>query len=166
LADPMSSLTLHFVLLFAVASSQIFGEVSCCCLSRALFIGWTNARQAEPSNAGAACEQSADESANDVPKCPKCAASRSLNSQSIEQTDDSPSGKFCEGNQCQCSKVAARTGLQNERLSLDGGSHLLGEWLVIRDTTLTIEQRATRSFEVPIRFGGHSWQSIACIQRK
>jgi hypothetical protein len=105
----MSSLSLHIVLLCAVAYSQIFGGVSCCCLSRSIWVGSQSTSESSPSSERGL----ASTNAPPVPQCPRCAASKSLVEKSSDANGvDSPGS--AAGNECQCAKAASHVAVQLE----------------------------------------------------
>ena len=156
----MSSLTLHIVLLFAVAYSQIFGGVSCCCLSR------TTIASLNPAHEAASANQ--DQTPANVPlvrKCPKCAASQPSLARSVNTTglrDYSVEGS----NECQCTKVVSSATVQLEPRSPSIAVQFVATHSANWDIVPRAEPRVFQGYEVPIRFGGSSWQSIACVWKK
>lgn len=156
----MSSLTLHIVLLFAVAYSQIFGGVSCCCRSRMII--------ASVSPAHEAASASHDQTPANVPlvrKCPKCAASqpsvaRSVNAKGLR--DCSVEGS----NECQCTKAVTSATVQLEPRSPSIAVQFYATPSATWGIVPRAERRVFQGHEVPIRFGGNTWQAIACLWKK
>lgn len=159
LANPMSPLPLQLVLLFAVAYSQIFGGVSCCCLSHAFLAGWTNSSEI---NSPAGREVSAARPAY-TPKCPRCAAARASSSRGTPEAKVSRAGVISDDNQCRCEKFAAIAGVETEPFSLKCELHELAPPNDVRNVVTTSAASVSRSYGVPMRFGGRSWQSVACV---
>ncbi len=156
----MSSLTPHIVLLFAVAYSQIFGGVSCCCLSRTII-----ASLATSHVAASARVDRTSPNVSLVPKCHKCAASqtsigRSVNSAGLH------SSSVAGSNECQCVKAICSATAQFKPQSLSIAAQYiastLGTWDILARTQRIVFPR----HKVPIPFEGCSWQSIACVWKK
>jgi hypothetical protein len=156
----MSSLTLHIVLLFAVAYSQICGGVSCCCLSRTIISSLLPAHVASSARVDRAMPNVAL-----APKCPKCAASqasvaRSVNSEGLR------SGSVLGSNECQCSKAISSATVQLEPRSQSISVRYVVTAASTWDIILSAQRFVFQGHKVPTRFGGTSWQSIACIWKK
>jgi len=152
----MSPFSLQFVLLVAVAASQIFGGISCCCLGKAIF---------PPVAYAANGSQPATQPVQRA-RCPKCAARTSHQSPAslskpVKQLSDP--AKVCENIQCRCIKAVNSASTPN-----DPSVHqptVYGLVGTIPAPLLTSADRtpAARKFKVPDRLGGRSWQSIACV---
>ena len=158
-SGPMYSIPLQLVLLLAVATSQILGGVSCCCLTRELSASWTKAGSVGALNGQ---ERLAASKPGD-PKCPKCAASRAANASNTKKGKSDGSRSVSDNNQCRCAKIAAPAGVQTESFSLSVAPHALATSTVIGNAIPTVKADVARRYEKPVRFGGHSWQSVACI---
>ncbi len=157
----MLSLPFHIVLLFAVACSQIFGGVSCCCFSRTLIAGLSATHEvASATEFGQATAKVLP-----VPRCPKCAASqasavRRVNAKELQGCS------VTESSDCQCSKASSSATLQFEPRTPSITMQFVATPTATRDLTRPEERAVARRHKVPIRFGGHSWQSMACIWKK
>lgn len=152
----MSSLTLHIVLLFAVAYSQIFGGVSCCCLSRTIIASLATA------------QASADHAMPDVslaPKCPKCAAAQASGARSVN-SEGLRSSSVAGSNDCQCAKAISNATAQHEPRSLSIAVQYFTTALTTWDVIPRAQRIVFQRHEVPIPFEGCSWQSIACVWKK
>jgi len=157
----MSSVTLHIILLLAVAYSQIFGGVSCCCLSRSILVGSYSSSEYPPSS-----EQGpASTNAPSVPKCPRCAASKSSVAKSFD-ANGSPATSIAAGSECQCAKASSHAALQLEPRAPSVTVHFIALPPATWDLVPVEEQKAWQRHEVPFRFGGNSWQSMACVWKK
>jgi hypothetical protein len=159
----MSPKPLQLVLLVAVAVSQIFGGISCCCLGRSLFGQASSVGEGTVREAGS--ESVPVAASLPTSGCPKCAlrATRQLTAskQSSGKADHFP--KLCEDDECRCVKVTNNASPPNDPPSSNDVSLT---WAVpIKDTVPSRVPIAlgSRKFEIPVRFGGHSWQSIACV---
>lgn len=157
----MSTLTLKIVLLFAVVSSQLFGGISCCCLGR--FLSETAGTASDVSTHSSSGGAPQGEDSQPVKRCPKCSRGSTNRGEIGSHSRKQPSAKICDGEQCRCAKLAVNATPPKDPLTkvID---HPLWvpptESLVTgRDSTLV----DLRKYEVPIRFGGRSWQSIACV---
>lgn len=152
----MSSPPIQLVLLLAIACSQILGGHSCCCLSRSILESLT--LRAEIS-VPAQCE-AVTESQLSLPTCPKCAAA-------TPATSKEPSIARCwdvlAESECNCPKTSVSSSLNTESQgSCDPAQHsatLFAVWQAFPYRPLA----AVGRHEVPLRFGGHSWHSMACI---
>jgi hypothetical protein len=154
----LSSLVLRVVLLFAVAYSQILGGISCCCLSRMIVAGVTASSDVAPS---AETDLSAV-SKLPAPKCPKCASSQTAAARSVSATGVQAYG-VAGGSECQCAKRYFVAIVQLEPRSPAASAPFLTMPLAIWCRDYIEVRSCHHRAEVPIRFGGHSWQSIACI---
>ena len=160
----MSLIPLQYVLLFALAFSQIFGGISCCCLGRTLF---SNSEVVDASSVGdAASKNKTTETARPTGKCPKCSARKSSDWLACKDTStdrSTPCSTISDDEQCRCQKLIINAGTPNELLTADGANHAW--WLPVLGSVPKHELAMIelRKFEVPIRFGGRSWQSIACV---
>jgi hypothetical protein len=160
----MSPIPLQYVLLFALAYCQIFGGISCCCLGRTLF---SNPAVVEASSDGdAASKNTTAETAKPTGKCPKCSARKStdrLTSKDAATNRATSCSTISDDGQCRCQKLVINSSTPNEPSTVDGANHAW--WLPVLGSAPKHEvaMPELRKFEVPIRFGGRSWQSIACI---
>ncbi len=155
----MSPVPLQFVLLLAVAISQIFGGISCCCLGRSLLLPFSNAANAV-ADSPVSVSQPAGEAA-----CPKCAARPRHDSVTSPGTRAEVNGartQLCEDGQCRCVKYVSFANTQNESTVVQSFDSSVVD-VVASDLPRFLDQAPVRKFEVPIRLGGHSWQSIACV---
>lgn len=162
--NPMSLIPLQYVLLFALAYSQIFGGISCCCLGRTLF---SNRTVVDASAVGdETSKNKTAETAKPTGKCPKCSSRKSIDrptSKDALAKRATPCSTISNDWQCQCQKLVINANTQNEPLTIDGANHVC--WLPVWGSVPKHEVALIelRKFEVPIRFGGRSWQSIACV---
>ena len=158
----MSSISLQLVLLFAIAYSQIFGGISCCCLGRTLFAGLS-----EVSPQDQAGRQMSPISQPSQPvRCAKCAVRQPSQEPSASRSSN-PTGQqrahICEDGQCRCTKLFINANSPSDPVSVKADSqiwdsHASDAKSIRADFTLV-----SCRFEVPLRFGGRSWQSIACV---
>ncbi len=156
----MSSLTVHIVLLCAIVCSQIMGGVSCCCFSRAVLAGFAAA-----SDVASFHDDQAIPEAATVARCPRCAVSRAAAAKSVQVKQL----KRCcvgHGDDCQCCKASAIATLRAEA----SYTSFVGPFVVIPALIMGFVPRVGRMLmpghEVPIRFGGPSWQSLARVWKK
>jgi hypothetical protein len=156
----MSTIPLQFVLLVAVATSQIFGGVSCCCVSRAFFGG-----PAIINSSGVASDTNAVRGSRLPGKCPKCLAIESAHS--VLRHNSAGNASSCsaltDGGKCQCQKLVLHASVSEEKAAIEreGLAWLLPSLGDIHKGELVV--KCLRRFEVPILLGGRSWQSIACV---
>lgn len=156
----MSSLTLHVVLLFAVAYSQIFGGVSCCCLSRTIIASLATAQVATPASADHAMPN-----ASLAPNCPKCAAAQASGARSVN-SEGLRTSSVAGSNECQCAKAISSATAQHEPRSLSIAVQYFTTALTTWDVIPRAQRIVFQRHEVPIPFEGCSWQSIACVWKK
>jgi len=160
----MSPLFLKIFLLLAVATSQIFGGISCCCLGRAVcsvFLQDDAASQAvQPDGEGMATTKRPSSS------CPRC---RSRTSGPVEAGTSKHGKPSCnrsfasEDNQCRCVKPTVNASTPTEPASFQIDVQFAVADEPIAKIHREVDKPLSRDYAVPIRFGGHSWQSIACI---
>lgn len=155
--------TLHSILLLAVAYSQVFGGVSCCCLGRSLL----ESINGKPLAAAVADVASSKSVAAQPSRCPKCAARPTGKPNDSMQpasktSSQSPLG-VCQDGQCDCSKPVLNASQSKEPISVPVKS--IG-WVSVAVTSpnpVAIDISSFGKFEVPIRFGGRAWLTIACV---
>lgn len=146
---------LQSVLLVTVVYSQVLGGISCCCLGRTLLAGVNSAESAASS-----------ESVETHVKCPKCLAkAQAPREQAVTGSAKrlEPSVKATESLQCNCAKHAIGALSGNEKASK---SVRLVVWQYVFASPLSTILKSSihlRQHEVPLRFGGHSWQAVACV---
>lgn len=156
----MPSLNLHIVLLFAVAYSQIFGGVSCCCLSRTIFASLS------PTHETASATQAQTSAIVPfVPKCPKCAASQ-VSARQSPQGDGYQLSSVSQCNKCQCTKTVSSATVHAEPRSLSIAVNFIATFALSGDLIPRAESSSFQRHEITIRFGDNSWQSIACHWKK
>lgn len=155
--------TLHSILLLTVAYSQVFGGVSCCCLGRSLLesISGKPLEDAE-ADIGALKPVAAQPS-----RCPKCAA-RSTGKptdsvQPVSNTSLQSTLGVCQSVQCDCSKLVLNASQPKEPFSVPAKSIGWAFVAVASPKPGAIAVSSFGKFEVPIRFGGRAWQTIACV---
>jgi hypothetical protein len=148
--------SLKLVLLVAVVTSQILGGVSCCCLSRTLVFSLIAAGQGFVGSASSAQLQ---------PVCPKCAARKRLSHNKTCSHNVARGLEVSAGasDQCRCVKLDVKSSVLNEPLPFASGDlccegQHLNHW-----ASCEIEPVSVRDYQIPDRFGGRSWQSIACV---
>jgi hypothetical protein len=155
----MSSNPIQVILLLAIATSQIFGGISCCCLGRSILLHSSN-----PPKDVAEVPLLASQLQGRV-ACPKCASSPMRESVKSPRTQVHVAGdrtQLCGDGQCRCVKQVSTANTQNESAAVQPiGCSLVG--IVAWDISRCVIQAPVHKFEVPVRFGGHSWQSIACV---
>jgi hypothetical protein len=154
--------TLHSILLLAVAYSQVFGGVSCCCLGRSLLetVG------GKPLAAAVEDVASSKSVVAQPSRCPNCAARPTETAIETVRSTTKPLLSHLvarEDSQCNCNKVVLNASEPKVPFSVPAKS--IG-WASVAFTppkSVAIAISSFGRFEVPIRFGGRSWQSIACI---
>lgn len=155
----MNAPYLQLVLLLAVATSQVFGGLSCCCVTREISAILT---YRGPTGTLNGQERSAA-SKSEAPKCPKCVASKAANGFKTKKKKSDGSCSLGDDNHCRCVKVVSTAAVQTESFWLSIAPPALVVSLVLWNAIPAVEADETRRYEKPIRFGGRSWQSLACI---
>ncbi len=153
----MSSLPLHIVLMCAVAYSQIFGGFSCCCLSRSITAGVSSLDEVCLSNQ----QELVTENRPPAPKCPRCAVSQTTVAQGTQSNE--VQACLARDSKCQCEIASSIATVQVEPRSLSNLVQFVATPIAIADLRPFDERKLVRTHKIPLRFGGHSWQSIACI---
>ncbi len=149
---------IHAVLLGAIAFSQIIGGISCCCLSKVLSTTGTQDAQAEciaPTSMLVEREWSR-------PACPRCLTSRQLAVRDQGPVPDAGS-VLASDQQCDCSQVLLRAVMPDEPRAVVSVKSLFAVPFEIRPARLAVQINQVARGELPVRFGGHSWRSIACV---
>ncbi len=151
--------TTHILLLLTIMCSQVLCGVSCCCLARSLAI----------SNLNTAVV--ADQAP--APRCSKCAAHASsvAAARASQQKNSCHSRSLRLGdvqsrdNTCSCVKTPLIASQSNDQLSLivTNCGWILPAYIPAFYTSLSLS--SFDRFELAARFGGGTWQSIACIWR-
>ncbi len=149
----MHNVAIQFVMLFAIAFSQVIGGTSCCCLSRVLAATLT------PSISRCESTSSKDQaaSAGVIAKCPKCNASISKSTAKVK-------GKGCSiysGSKCDCEKSNCRAITPPKVTFLTSPPDFLPT-TVTTYTVAKLEPFRDQRDDIPIRSDGHSWQCTAC----
>jgi hypothetical protein len=172
----MLSFPLQILLLIAIAFGQVFGGVSCCCLSRSLFPDWTSSGPAsdadlaqshtqKPSTRTAAAKTT---SAKTTSKCPRCSSPKPATPNSIKNSKPI-SGIVCKTNrsgQCECTKYVAAAELSScgktfPQTSLDWSPlNELSSQSRVNPTRIQYRETSTS------HLSGVSWQAYACIWTK
>lgn len=163
----MFSRTSHILLLFAVAYGQILGGLSCCCLPKLAVAAWSRTFT-ETTATSQHCSSTTEGVDEAVPRCPRCSnegrAKQPANDDPRATTADGFGKRLaCGADDCRCPKLDISLGLQNDQVTK--GTVIDRVELLADDLSLFTPSRsvaADRS-EIPIRFGGHSWQSVACL---
>ncbi len=154
----MSSRFLQYVLLLAVAYSQLFGGVSCCCFFRTILpdtVAKFDGTQEVDQIRAVQVKQS-------VPKCPRCAASRKSTVRKVDDADF----MACQvswSHECRCLKGLSTPAVQAKPIEFSDSVSFFS--IPMSDLgAISIETRIGLLLPAaPIRFGEKSWQSIACI---
>lgn len=165
----MSSFPVPFLLLIAVAFGQIFGGVSCCCLSRSLLDGWTPAGESTESissaqGSGARANLPGDSNTS-ARKCPRCAKVAVTPRPPNEPSPRSPVDgcKSNDSSQCDCVEHFLEADRPSEGGSATETSH---SWLTFGDLSSQPRSQSrhlARITSPPLRVRGLSWQALACI---
>ncbi len=156
--ETMFNQFIHAVLLGAIAFSQILGGISCCCLSKVLSLAGTLVAKAEctgPASMLAEREWSR-------PACLRCLTSRQLTVRDQEMVTD-VGIVLTSDQQCDCSQVLLRAVVPDEPRTVVSVKSLFAVPFEIRPARLAVQINQVARGELPVRFGGHSWRSIACV---
>lgn len=163
----MLSRSSHILLLLAVALGQIFGGISCCCLPKVAIAAWSKVFT-EPIAVSQHCVTTTEGVDESVPRCPRCSKGGSAKQtitgdQCTVAADGFGKQLACQADDCRCLKLDIGVGLQKDQVTK--GTVIDRAELPANDFFLFSASRsvsADRS-DIPIRFGGHSWQSVACL---
>jgi len=162
----MSPIPIQVVLLFAVATSQIFGGISCCCLGRTIFANILTVNNATTSELASPNEFPAVLQKRQAGTCPKCSVRKSSPAAALQTSSNQRydhRAKVCEGGKCRCVKFAVSSSTPREPPSLNHDSHACVSLVLDLKPEREVLTRMLAKYEVPVRFGGRSWQSIACV---
>lgn len=166
LKTSMLSRTFHILLLFAVAYGQIFGGISCCCLPKIAVAAWSKAF-AEPVAAAQHCKTTEGFDAT-VPRCPRCSHEGSAKRTIAGVHGTAAADGFgmrlaCQADDCRCPKLDIGVGLKKDQVTkgtaIDRVERPANDFLLFTPSRSVSADRS----DIPIRFGGHSWQSVACL---
>lgn len=163
----MSFIPLQYVLLFAIAISQIFGGISCCCLGRTLFssTATTAAAAIGDSCGNSSALASSNIASSPIRKCPKCSARQSGRTVIKDEaaTRTKSHSQVSDDGQCRCQKLAVSANASKDAVTVDYQAFAYSLSALVSAPKHAVVAMELRRFEVPIRFGGHSWQSVACV---
>lgn len=158
----MAAPLLKLTLMIAVAISQAIGGVSCCCLSRAFSESITSFK----GETARSCDLASLPESR--PACPKCSARKpSGSSYKAEIVSKTKPGdvRFEKEQRCRCAKLEIRSSAPGEPFSVERVSQIAFGIICVVEPVLCIELLRLPDFNVPVRFGGNSWQSFACVWR-
>ena len=161
----MSPNPLQVVLLFAVATSQIFGGFSCYCLGRTLFADLLTVNSVTATKLASPNELSSTPQKRQIGKCPKCSVRKSSPAAAVQTSSNQHHdhrAKVCEDGKCRCVKLVVSATAPSDPSSLKYDSQWVSPVLDVKPER-EVFIRIVANFEVPARFGGRSWQSIACL---
>jgi len=162
----MTPIPLQVVLLIAVAISQIFGGISCCCLGITLVADLNIASNATASELVSPQESSSVLQTRQTGKCSKCWAKKS-NSTVTEKTSShrlhDHHVKVCQDVECRCVKLAVKASTSSSPPLLSHDSHAWVSPALGVNPEREVLTHILAKYDVPARFGGRSWQSIACL---
>lgn len=156
----MATIILKLTLMIAVAISQAIGGVSCCCLGSAF-------SESLSGFSGPAPFVMIEGSSAARPACPKCSA-RKLNGSTSKS--DVVSHTICaderveNGQCCNCAKLEILSNFPGDPV-VERDTQLGFGILCVAEPLPRVESLRLADFKVPVRFGGHSWQSFACVWR-
>jgi len=162
----MSLIPFRVILLFAVATSQIFGGISCCCLQRTLFADIHTGSRSTAYEHAAQSELSSVPQKQQTGKCPKCSARKSSPAIAVKTSSNQRRdhrAKVCEDGQCRCIKLVISANTPSDPPSPNHDSLAWVSLVLDVKPEREVLTRISSNFEVPVRFGGRSWQSIACV---
>jgi hypothetical protein len=153
--------SLKCVLLVAVATSQVFGGISCCCLGSKLATSF----KSDEVGLTASLEESASSTKPRV-ACPRCAVRKNAPAKG-EQSSRSPSryDEFSaeDRSPCQCVKLDLAASLPGEPMSFVSDNLFCECQSFIHGLTREVQTISVRDYKVPDRLGGRRWQSVACV---
>lgn len=158
------------LLLWAIAFSQIFGGIACCCFMRTVSVHITGLHGGSITGTTTFTvhEQNVVAKSVDSP-CPKCAAQAKkstdkkagLTSKDVVKVNESP----VIDAPCSCSKILCVSSDQNELPSINtkiGGA----QWIAAefpRQSSTNRHLSIQSGLPPLLVLGKHSWQSLACV---
>lgn len=160
----MSPLLLKIFLLLAVATSQIFGGISCCCLGRVVCSAFPQDDQGPRAVQSETAESQNTRRPHSA--CPKCRMRTRgpVVAETSKHGEPSCNRSFAsEDNQCRCVKPTINASNPTEPASFQFDVQFAVTDEPIAKIHRRVDKPLSRDYAVPIRFGGHSWQSIACV---
>lgn len=158
----MATHFLKIFLLFAVATSQTIGGVSCCCLGRAV---------TESLLAGIARDSLRVNDAfllESRSSCPKCVARKAIGSRVKSIAREKKSCHLPHlgaDDQCRCFKLELNSIASSDPDFVDSFSHLKAKLHSESFDEQSLASFRLKDHKIPPRYGGRSWQSIACVWR-
>jgi len=162
----MSLFPLKVVLLLAVATSQIFGGIACCCLGRSILADSLTVNSVTSTKLASPNELSSVPQKRQMGKCPKC-SSRKNSPEAALQTSSNQRydhrARVCEGGKCQCVKLVVSVNTPSDLPTPNYDSYAWVDPVLDVKPEHEVLSRNSAKYEVPVRFGGCSWQSIACL---
>jgi hypothetical protein len=167
IANIMFRIPVQVVLLIAVATSQIFGGISCCCLGRTFASAIASNGQSEVSASDSTASAPAP-TTKQLGRCPKCNGRKSAASEIKQTAACKPSNSqpsVNEEHDCQCVKLVLNGPGPDDLNSVSFKATKCLDSNVDAHPKLSLPCCVLSKFEVPVRFGGHSWQSVACVWR-
>jgi len=156
----MATYFLKIFLLFAVAISQTIGGVSCCCLGRVVTESLLAGLSGDAPRVDDLYLLEARSS------CPKCAARRAIGSK-VKST--AREKKSCHlphlgaDDECRCVKLELNSITSSDPEFVDSFSHLKAKLHSESFDEQSLTSFRTKDLKIPPRYGGRSWQSIACV---
>lgn len=100
-----------------------------------------------------------------VGRCPKCTGRRAERSTVKDESSRASKNQstVCEDSQCRCVKLVVNAKTEAESVSILGSEKAWSNFIVAPMPLVVSANLELRKFEVPVRFGGRSWQTIACV---
>lgn len=157
----MLNFALQLVLLLAIATSQILGGVSCCCLGRS--VAALDALYNTSATAASAASPEIKHARK--PACSKCTQ---RNHQKSRPTSIAVVIHTCHGNasdindECRCQQVEPNACSPTIAVAPARCLTSFAYESLLTQPTDTAATRTSKA-DVPCRIGRHSWQAIACI---
>lgn len=159
----MFSTPFKYLLLMAVAIGQVFGGVSCCCLGRMI----ESRLGVQSAIAVSAITGPEGAVAKDRARCPRCMSKGGETAKASNIASALEKGKRCGSPECRCSK---QTLIADAPKAVEGLLVKHQECFIdlVPDCLCLGGERATGcllTYAIPLRHGGNSWQSVACVWR-
>ncbi len=163
----MFRFTTHFLLLLVITSSQVLSGISCCCLARNLPAAWNGS-----------VEMTDVAPKLPVPRCAKCRSQRAIGEaggagqaknrlvtkhhaapRHSSSTLQSPSSS------CSCVKPQHVASPTDDLIYRVAPAPAWFAWTCNLVPSSTSASSLLDRYELPARFGGETWQAIACVWR-
>ncbi len=162
----MNLLPFKVVLLIAVATSQIFGGISCCCLGRSIFGNLLTMDSAKANQFAMPGGLASVTQKRQIGKCAKCSVGKRSPAIAVHISSNQRQdrrARVCEGGKCRCCRLVISANTPLDPPTTDCHAPNWVDPILGVKPGREVLNRNSEKYEVPVRFGGRNWQSIACL---